>query len=138
MRALLASAVSAMVCLGGEPRTLTLTGTEQMKFDRHEIAAKPGVPPHVVLKSVGRLPKAVMAHAFVLVKPGTDLDRFNAAAYNARETGFIPPEMADDVIAHTGLAGAGETVEVTFTAPDKPGHYIFFCSFTMRTACAGC
>jgi azurin len=70
-----------------------------------------------------------MAHDFVLVKPGTDLDRFNAAAFNARETDFIPPEMTDAVIAHTGLAGAGETVDVTFTAPDKPGRYIFFCSF---------
>jgi azurin len=129
MRTLLVAAVSVAVCLAGEPRTLTLTGTEQMKFDRHEITAKAGEPLHVVLKSVGRLPKASMAHDFVLVTPGTDLDRFNAAAFNARETDFIPPEMTDAVIAHTGLAGAGETVDVTFTAPDKPGRYIFFCSF---------
>jgi azurin len=129
MRTLLAAAVCASVCLGGDPRTVTLTGTEQMHFDRREITAKAGEPLHVVLKSVGKMPKAAVAHNFVLVKAGTDLDRFNAAAFNSRETAYIPPEMADAVIAHTGLAGADETADVTFTAPDKPGRYAYFCSF---------
>jgi plastocyanin len=33
------------------------------------------------------------------------------------------------VIARTPLAGAGETVEVIFTAPAKPGSYPFLCTF---------
>jgi azurin len=33
-----------------------------------------------------------------------------------------------DVIAHTGLVGPGETVEVTFKAP-AAGTYTFLCSF---------
>src|SRR5262249_51179815 len=129
MRTLFAAAVCGIVCLAGDARTVTLTAREQMKFDRHEITARTGEPLHVVLTSVGKMPKAAMAHNFVLVKAGTDLERFTAAAFNARETGYLPPEMADLVIVHTDLAGAGETVEVTFTAPDKPGRYIFFCSF---------
>jgi len=110
-------------------RTVQITGTEQMKYDVTTIHAKPGEELHVVLKSVGSMPKMAMAHNFVLVKPGTDLAKFNAAAFNARETDFIPPDMKSAVIASSGLAGAGETVEVTFKAPAKPGTYPYFCSF---------
>lgn len=110
-------------------RTIDITGTEQMKYDKTEIDAKPGETLHVVLKSVGSMPKAAMAHNFVLVKPGTDIAKFNAAAFNARETDFIPPDMKTSVIANTGIAGAGETVEVTFKAPAKAGRYTYFCSF---------
>ena len=110
-------------------RTIEITATEQMKYDKTEIDAKAGEALHVVVKSVGSMPKAVMAHNFVLVKPGTDVAKFNAAAFNARETDFIPADMKSAVIANTGIAGAGETVEVTFTAPAKPGRYTYFCSF---------
>lgn len=129
MRTLILAAACAVVCLAAEPRTINLVANEQMKFDHREITARTGEPLHVVLKSVGTMPKAAVAHNFVLVKAGTDLDRFNAAAFNSRETGYIPPEMADAVIAKTDLAGAGETADVTFTAPEKPGRYAYFCSF---------
>ena len=129
MRTLVVAAVCGLVCLGDAPRTVTLTATEDMKFQKHEITANAGEELHVVLTAVGRMPKAAMAHNFVLVKSGTDVERFTAAAFNALDTGFIPPEMAGAVIAHTDLAGAGETVDVTFTAPVTPGRYVFFCSF---------
>jgi azurin len=37
--------------------------------------------------------------------------------------------MSDKIIAHTGLAGAGETQDVTFKAPMKPGTYTYMCTF---------
>ena len=37
--------------------------------------------------------------------------------------------MKASVLAMTGLAGPGETVQVTFKAPAKPGKYPFVCSF---------
>jgi len=129
MRTLALASVCAFACLAGEPRTIALTGTERLKFDHREITANAGESLHVVLKSVGTMPKAAVAHNFVLVQEGTDLDRFTAAAFNARETDYIPPEFSDAVIAHTGLAGAGETADVTFAAPDKPGRYVYLCSF---------
>jgi len=110
-------------------RTIALTGTEHMRFDKHDVTVKAGETVHIMVKAVGVMPKPAMAHNFVLVKPDTDLDRFNAAAFNSRDSDYIPPEMAGAVVAHTELAGAGETVEVTFTAPDKPGRYPYFCSF---------
>ena len=33
------------------------------------------------------------------------------------------------MLANTALAGAGESVEITFKAPAKPGTYTFVCSF---------
>ena len=114
---------------GSKARTIELTGTEKMKFDKEEIDAKPGETIRIVLKAVGTMPKTIMAHNFVLLKPGADAAEFNKAAFNARETGFLPPDKKDEIIAATALAGAGETVEVTFKAPAKPGNYNFICSF---------
>ena len=51
------------------------------------------------------------------------------ASFNARDTDFVPASMADKIIAHTKLAGGGETVEVTFTAPAKAGKYDYLCTF---------
>jgi azurin len=112
-----------------KPRTVELVGNEQMKFDTTEIVAKPGETLRVVLKSVGAMPKTIMAHNFVVLQPTADVAEFNKAAFNARETGFIPPDKKADVIAATALAGAGETVEVTFKVPAKAASYNFLCSF---------
>ena len=114
---------------GGKPRTIEIAGDDKMKFDKEEITAKAGETIRVVLKVTGQMPKTIMAHNFVVLKPGVDAVEFNKAAFNARETGFIPPDKKGDVIAATALAGAGETVEVTFKVPAKPGSYNFICSF---------
>ncbi len=110
-------------------RTIEITGGDTMKFDKTTIAARPGETLHVVLKNTGTMPKAAAAHNFVVLKPGTDPVAFNTAAFNARETDFIPPDMKAAVIANTGLAGPGETVETTFKVPAKPGRYPYLCSF---------
>lgn len=123
------SAAADKPAAAGKARTIELVGTEKMKYDKEEIVAKPGETLRVVLKAEGTMPKAIMAHNFVVLKPTADVAEFNKAAFNARPTDFIPPEMKDDVIAATGLAGAGETVEVTFKAPAKAGSYNFLCSF---------
>jgi azurin len=110
-------------------RTITITGNEQMKYDVTKIQAKPGEQLHVVVKSEGSMPKIAMAHNFVLLKAGASPLEFTNAAMNARDTDFIPASMKDKVLANTGLAGGGETVEVTFKAPMKPGTYTYLCSF---------
>jgi len=100
-----------------------------MKWDMPTIQAKPGEQLHVVLKSVGAMPKAAMAHNFVLLKAGVNPQDVATAAMAARETDFIPANMSDKIIAHTGLAGAGETTEVNFKAPTTPGTYPYLCTF---------
>jgi azurin len=119
---------SAKAAAGGA-RTIEITGSETMKFDITEINAKAGEKIRVVLKSVGTMPKMVMAHNFVLLKTGASPMEVSNAAFNARDTDFIPDSMKDKIVAFTKLAGAGETVEVTFTAPAKAGKYDYLCTF---------
>lgn len=110
-------------------RTIAIQGDDLMKYSVTQIVAKPGEQLRIRLSSKGKMPKEVMAHNFVLLAPGTDVNKFVAAAATARTTGYIPAAMKGQILANTGLAGPGETVEVTFTAPTKPGKYQYICSF---------
>jgi azurin len=114
-------------------RTVTITGSDQMKYDVTTIQAKPGEELHIVLKAVGSMPKLAMAHNFVLLKAGVNpQDVGNAVTadmVNARATDYIPASMKDKILAHTGLVGNGETGDVTFKAPMKPGTYTYMCTY---------
>jgi azurin len=110
-------------------RTVELTAGDNMKFDKTDIDAKPGETLHIVLKNIGTMPKMAMGHNFVVLKLGTDVVEFNTAAFNARETDFIPPSMKTAVVGNTPLSGPGETVETTFKVPATAGKYPFLCSF---------
>ena len=110
-------------------RTIEIIGTDDMKFSVTNIEAKPGEALRVRLISKGGMPKVAMAHNFVLLKKEASQIKFVTASAMARENDFIAPDMKDQVIAATGLAGAGETVEVTFKAPTAAGDYPYVCSF---------
>jgi len=110
-------------------RTIEIEGTEQMKFSVPTINARPNERLRVVLKAIGTMPKMAMAHNFVLLTKDASPLEVNNAALTARETDFVPPSMKDKIIASTALAGGGETVEVTFAAPAKPGTYTYLCTF---------
>ena len=79
--------------------------------------------------SKGTLPKVAMAHNVVVLKAGAKQIDFANAAAMASATDYIPPDMKDQVLAATALAGPGETVEVTFKVPAAPGSYPFICTF---------
>ncbi len=110
-------------------RTVEIIGGDDMKYNVTTIAAKPGETLRVRLVSKGTLPKIAMAHNFVLLKLTAKTLEFANAAAMARATDFIPPDMKDQVLAATGLAGPGETVEVTVKVPTAPGTYNFLCTF---------
>ena len=110
-------------------RTVEIVGTEDMKFSLATIPAKRGEQIRVRLVVKGAMPKIAMAHNFVLLGKGAKVVDYVTAAMNARATDFIPPDKKADVIAFTGLAGAGETVEVTFKVPNVAGDYPYICSF---------
>lgn len=110
-------------------RTVEIIGTDDMKFSVASIAAKPGEQIRVRLVAKGGMPKIAMAHNFVLLAKAADVAKFVNAAAMARATDFIPAEMKAQILASTALAGAGETVEVTFKAPTAPGAYNYICSF---------
>jgi azurin len=114
---------------GGAARTITMEGTDTLRFTPAAIRAKRGETIRLVLTTKSMMPKAAMAHNFVLLKPDTDQMAFATAAARARTTEYIPAAQKDAIIAYTGLAGAGETVEVTFKVPDTAGAYPFICTF---------
>lgn len=110
-------------------RTIEIQGNDQMKFTVTTIQAKPGEQIRVVLKVVGTMPKMAMSHNFVLLAAGVNATDFANKSMMAAATAYIAPDLKAQVLASTGMAGAGETVEVTFKAPAKAGSYTFLCSF---------
>jgi azurin len=113
---------------GAKGRVVEITAKDDMKYSLATIEAKPGEQLTVVLKPTGTMPKIAMQHNFVLLKPGTDATAFANAAATGAPT-YIPPAMKAQVLAASSLAGNGETVEVSFKAPAKPGSYTFLCTF---------
>jgi azurin len=112
------------------PRIVVLKGGDDMKYDVVALAAKPGETLRVQVVTTGKIPKFAMAHNFVLLKAGTDAKAFADKAMQSKpELSYIPPALKGQVIAFTQLAGPGETVEVTFTAPSAPGKYEYICTF---------
>ncbi|NGP88787.1 plastocyanin/azurin family copper-binding protein [Fodinibius halophilus] len=111
------------------PKVIEMDGTNQMKFTVTNIEAQPGQEITVKLTTVSDFPKAAMAHNFVLLTADADVTAVARASAKASDNEYIPADMKDQIIAYTGLAGGGETVEVTFTAPEEPGDYEYICSF---------
>jgi azurin len=70
-----------------------------------------------------------MSHNFVLLGLKVDVNGFVNEALRAGANGYIPKTRQADILASTKLAGKGETVEVTFTAPKAKGSYTFVCTF---------
>lgn len=114
---------------GAGARTVEIIGTDDMKFNTNTINAKPGEQLRIRLTAKGAMPKIAMSHNVVVLKKEADPAAFATAAASARATDFIPAANKGDVIAHTGLAGNGETVEVTFKVPTVAGSYPFLCTF---------
>lgn len=115
-------------------RTVAIVGNDQMKYSVTTIQASPGEQIKIKLTSQGSMPKIAMSHNVVLLKKGVDANAFVNAAATARATNFIPPALQNQMIAATGLAGNGETVEVTFKAPAEAGSYTFLCTFPGHAA----
>ncbi len=112
-----------------DAKVVKMTGTDQMRFTVTNIEASPGQKIKVILTTVSDYPKIAMAHNFLLLKAKADATALANAAARASKNEYIPEDKKDQILACTGLAGDGETVEVTFTAPKTPGEYLYICSF---------
>ena len=126
-------AVTGMLTAGAAaaqtPRVVAITADDQMKYSVPQIVAKPGESLRIRLTATSVAPKVAMAHNFVLLRPDTKINDFVMAAAMAREADYIPAAFTKQILAKTGLAGGGETVEVTFVVPKTPGKYPYVCSF---------
>jgi azurin len=122
---MLASAISTALA----QRTIDIVGTDNMKFDVTTIEAKPGEEITIKLTTKSQIPKMAMSHNVVVIDKDADVEAVAQASMRARDNDYIAQEYEDQIIAATGLAGGGETVEVTFTVPEEPGNYEYICSF---------
>jgi azurin len=126
-----ASFTSSAVATAADPaaRVIAIGATDDMKYSVTTINAKPGETITIRLMAKGVIPKIAMAHNVVVLKLGTDVLKLLKDGAPFRDSDFIPPSMKDAVIAKTPFAGAGETVQVTFKVPAKPGNYPYICTF---------
>jgi len=146
-RLLLASALAALLASGcgqkdtsatpaaaaaaapAGPREIDITAGDTMKYDITQIDAKPGEDLKVVLTNNGTQPVLVMGHNWVLLKAGTDVAAFDAAALNSKDTNYIPAALSDAVIAKIDLLGPRKSGEADFKAPTAAGDYPYICTF---------
>lgn len=123
------TATAAAASAPAGPRVIELTAGDTMKYNVTTLEAKPGEPLKVELTNIGTQPVQVMGHNWVLLKAGSDVAAFDAAALNAKDTGYIPAALKDEIIAHIDLLGPRKTGEADFNAPMAPGDYPFLCTF---------
>ena len=107
---------------------IEITGNDQMQFSSKAFEVSSGDTVTLTFKNVGTLPVMVMGHNLVILKAGNPIAPFATAAMQAKDQGYIPQGLADQILAHTKLLGPGEEEIITFTAP-APGTYNYLCSF---------
>lgn len=100
-----------------------------MKLNITEFTAKPGEVLRIRMLAVGTMPKATMSHNLVILNTGTNQILFAEAAAKAVSTDYIPAAMKSSILAATILIGNGESAEIVFKVPSKPGNYPYLCSF---------
>jgi len=109
--------------------TVEFTANDTMKYNITRFEVKAGQEVTVSLTNMGAMPKAAMAHNWILLKKGADPKAFVDAAVGAAATDYIPPALTGEIIAHINLLGPKQSDEIKFQAPTEPGEYPFFCSF---------
>lgn len=107
---------------------VTITGNDQMKFNKDEIRVKTGQKVKLTLKHVGTMDIKVMGHNWVLLAEGADVAAIGQAAVEAADNDYIPTDMEDQIIVYTKMLGGGESDTIEFEAP-APGTYTFMCTF---------
>lgn len=110
-------------------KVIKMEGHDNMRFSKEKITASPGQKITVELTIITKFPAAAMSHNFVLMKQSADEKAFAMSSAKYKTNQYIDPNKKDQVIAHTDMGSAGQTVKVTFIAPKKPGEYTYLCTF---------
>ncbi len=107
---------------------LTITGNDQMQFDKNELRVKAGQKVKLTLHHSGKMSVEVMGHNWALMAKGADMAEIGQAAADAKDNDYIPKSKGDLILAHTKMIGGGETTTVEFVAPPA-GTYDYMCTF---------
>jgi azurin len=123
------AAPSAAPAAAPGPKTFALTANDTMKYSLTRLAVSAGDEVKVTLTNAGSMPKASMAHNWILLKAGSDPVAFSNAAVTHKADDYFPTELAGEVLVHTKLLGPRESDTVEFKAPAEPGEYPYLCTF---------
>ncbi|BCA31062.1 azurin [Metapseudomonas otitidis] len=116
--------------------SVDVEATDQMTFNTKEIKVSKSCKSFTVnLKHVGKLPKNVMGHNWVLTKTADAQPVATEGMAAGVDKDYL---KADDarIIAHTKLIGGGESTSVSFDVSKLAAgeSYEFFCSFPGHVA----
>lgn len=114
-------------------RTVTLEPQgNRMKYATTEFSVAPGETVRLVFENTATSPS--MQHNVVILTSNDEalFEKVGEAGTRAGSTNdYIPQEenLRDQVLAYTPMSQPGETVEVTFTAPEESGEHGYLCTF---------
>ncbi len=103
------------------------TVPEQILYDLKWFVVEAGKPVQIVLNNADTMP-----HNVVIGQPGSVKEIGTAGATvmptsDPNAKAYVPDSPL--VIASTRLVNGGDTERLNFTAPQKPGEYVYLCSF---------
>lgn len=103
----------------------------QLRYADTSFTVGPGETVNLVFNNTATS-SAMKHNVVVLNKPPRQkiFRQVGLAGQKAGAKNDYVPQGHPAVLAHTALAEPGETVEVTFTAPEKTGKYGYVCTFT--------
>lgn len=105
--------------------TIRPVGNE-MRYETTEFTVQAGQEVRIVFENTAT--SDAMHHNVIVLDSEDAINRVGNAALEAGPSAdYVPEDEA--IIAHTAMAAPGETVEVTFTAPDTPGDYPYICTY---------
>jgi uncharacterized cupredoxin-like copper-binding protein len=109
----------------GPPADTIFVGSRgpELAFYPDRVAGESGSVVVIHYENGGELP-----HNFVLVRDDGAIDVLVSAAYEAGDSGYVPLEMREELIAFSPLLSPGEAVDIEVTIP-PPGEYTFICLF---------
>jgi azurin len=132
----LTAALALPLAAHADPCKLEISGNDVMQYDKHELAVPATCKEiTVTLHHVGKQPREVMGHDWVLVKTA-DMDAVDQAGLGAGLANDYVAPGDKRVLAHTKVIGGGETTSVTFPSSilRKGGDYSYLCTFPGHSA----
>jgi azurin len=125
-----ATAASSSATTQSVDRTVTIEPVgNQMKYKQTEFTVAPGATIKLVFDNTATAPS--MQHNVVVMSKAPSDDVFRRVGEAGMQAGSANEYVPDDpaVLAATPMSKPGETVEVTFTAPEETGDYGYVCTF---------
>jgi azurin len=115
-----------------EPIEIVIQSNDLMQYDKNTISAEKGKAYEIILKNIGKLPKAAMGHNLIILKSGIDALTFGQELITKHgatlQNEWKPVKGSRHILAQTKMLGPSEqdTLKIKF---DKSGAYHYLCSF---------